>query len=520
MNNNNTQFPSPSIDQLDWGEPLSQHIRQLLNPNTGGINTYEGDITNTSLLGEGYTFIDTKNKSLKRWKEGSFETLIGGITVVDETPEEGEYQDQIIYNTTEQAILRWLPNPNPNPNLPTGSWEYLVGGINTGLDLPPIYKFEPPLENNFFFRLDASAQWVNSSIPTGKIYEWTGFEWKELAAGIPFGSVMTTQAGPAYLAPTGSEGVKLFTVISNTNKATIYKWNDVTNIWVLLGSIIPLNKLVAVNGNINAGSILPEPIRIIKDGYKFIDVKAQKEYILQDGEWVVLLHGVDPKVIEDINTDIDDLTTSLNGLSGNLSNLDTRINGIIQDFQNDLANILVNIQTQVDNATSIPAGQYITSASPTAPAGYLLPDGREVSKTTYSKLYAAIGDIYNNHPTLGGASAGNFRLPDRKGRFGLGVAPDNPLGQYGGEAQVALTEANNGPHTHAATAQDSGHTHSVTGTNRRIGDDNNATLLDAGGTRSTDVGYANISVSVAGSGSGAPHNNIPPYLTEYVYIKY
>ena len=51
------------------------------------------------------------------------------------------------------------------------------------------------------------------------------------------------------------------------------------------------------------------------------------------------------------------------------------------------------------------------------PNGWLACRGQEVSKTTYAKLYAIIGDMYSN----GDETAGNFRLPDLQGRTAIGV---------------------------------------------------------------------------------------------------
>lgn len=65
---------------------------------------------------------------------------------------------------------------------------------------------------------------------------------------------------------------------------------------------------------------------------------------------------------------------------------------------------------------SIPAGVINSFAGTTAPQGYLLCDGSQVSRTTYSSLYSAIGNAYG-----AGNGSSTFHLPDLRGRFLRGV---------------------------------------------------------------------------------------------------
>lgn len=65
-----------------------------------------------------------------------------------------------------------------------------------------------------------------------------------------------------------------------------------------------------------------------------------------------------------------------------------------------------------------------------APTGWLMLEGQTVSKTTYAKLYAVVGDRY----ATGGEPAGTFRLNDLRGVFvrgmdaGRGIDTDRVLG--------------------------------------------------------------------------------------------
>ena len=60
----------------------------------------------------------------------------------------------------------------------------------------------------------------------------------------------------------------------------------------------------------------------------------------------------------------------------------------------------------------LPAGTVLPFAGTTAPTGFLLCNGATISRTTYSKLYAAIGSAHG-----AGDGSTTFHLPDYRGRF-------------------------------------------------------------------------------------------------------
>jgi microcystin-dependent protein len=66
----------------------------------------------------------------------------------------------------------------------------------------------------------------------------------------------------------------------------------------------------------------------------------------------------------------------------------------------------------------VPIGTILPYAGANAPYGYLLCDGSEVEKTKYSALYDVISTTYNGTTALNGVNT--YRLPDMRGRFGLG----------------------------------------------------------------------------------------------------
>ena len=62
--------------------------------------------------------------------------------------------------------------------------------------------------------------------------------------------------------------------------------------------------------------------------------------------------------------------------------------------------------------TASPTGSVIAFAGSSAPTGWLLCDGSEVSKTTYADLFAVIGTTYDATGGRTAPSTGNFCLPD------------------------------------------------------------------------------------------------------------
>lgn len=75
----------------------------------------------------------------------------------------------------------------------------------------------------------------------------------------------------------------------------------------------------------------------------------------------------------------------------------------------------------------VPVGGTIDFAGAVAPAGWLLCDGSAVSRTTYARLFAAIGVVWGP-----GDGSSTFNLPDLRRRFKIGSGSGLTLGQTGG----------------------------------------------------------------------------------------
>ncbi len=143
----------------------------------------------------------------------------------------------------------------------------------------------------------------------------------------------------------------------------------------------------------------------------------------------------------------------------------------------------------IENLSSIPSGTGQDFMGGTVPPGFLLCDGTAVSRTVYASLFAAISTTWG----IGNGSS-TFNLPDFRRRTSVGSGGSgsgelgNAVGNTGGDETVALTGAQNGPHTHNI-----------------ICGGNGGTAFIAKLSSSSDELYA-----VNSSGSGDPHNNIQP----------
>ena len=147
----------------------------------------------------------------------------------------------------------------------------------------------------------------------------------------------------------------------------------------------------------------------------------------------------------------------------------------------------------------LPAGTVLPFAGTTAPAGFLLCNGATISRTTYSKLYAAIGSAHG-----AGDGSTTFHLPDYRGRFLRGAD--------GGAARdpnaAARTAANSGGATGDNVGSVQGNATAKNGLgNTTSGVSGSATSggVDHSHTQNTNTGFA---------GAGQPYvfPNVGPYF--------
>lgn len=195
----------------------------------------------------------------------------------------------------------------------------------------------------------------------------------------------------------------------------------------------------------------------------------------------------------------------------------------------------------------LPPGMVVPFAGSVAPSLWAFCDGASYARAAQPNLYAAIGLAFT--ATNDGV---NFNVPDLRGSFPLGkdnmggtsanrvvaTQADN-VGQRSGGETHQLTQAEMPVHTHIQNAHDHGisdpgHRHGVNGaaaTDLNIavkwgaasrglhitGEEKTTfTSLDPSGT---GISVGAQTATNQNAGSGAAHNNMPPYLTMNYLIK-
>ncbi len=203
----------------------------------------------------------------------------------------------------------------------------------------------------------------------------------------------------------------------------------------------------------------------------------------------------------------------------------------------------------------VPTGMVAPFAGPAAPEGWLPCDGREVSRTGYAALFAAIGTAYG-----AGDGVDTFALPDLRGRTVAGLddmggtaagrltgrsggVDGAALGASGGAETHTLAEAEIAEHDHgpgsfegeASGTTDSGgaHTHNLSrragsGTGnassyRLTGSGSGGSARDATLSAGAHTHDFSADVTLTGrsgtAGGGEPHNNVQPTIVLNYIVK-
>ena len=186
---------------------------------------------------------------------------------------------------------------------------------------------------------------------------------------------------------------------------------------------------------------------------------------------------------------------------------------------------------------SVPTGGLLDFAGSSAPVGWLLCDGTEVSRATFAALFSVVGTTYGI-----GDGGTTFNLPDLRGRVVAGkddmggVAANRitvaesgitgtTLGDAGGAESHALITAELASHTHTGTTPSGGaHAHSVPSSENSATFGSNGTAAEPnGGTGSTipiaSCGAHTHSFTTDSEGSGNTHQNTQPTLIMNKIIK-
>jgi len=178
----------------------------------------------------------------------------------------------------------------------------------------------------------------------------------------------------------------------------------------------------------------------------------------------------------------------------------------------------VSIGGTITGPGIVPSGTVLPYAGASAPTGYILADGRNVSRSTYAALFTAIGTTYGV-----GDGSSTFGIPDLRGRVVAGkdnmggtsanrlTSPINgdTLGAAGGSESHELTIAELAAHTHGAGTYEI-----QTGGDAAQASDNGAVFRDGPLQNSTAV-----SGDSGSTGSGTAHNNVQPTIILNYIIK-
>jgi len=153
---------------------------------------------------------------------------------------------------------------------------------------------------------------------------------------------------------------------------------------------------------------------------------------------------------------------------------------------------------ETSSAVSLLVGEIRMYGGASAPTGWIICDGQAISRTTFSDLFAVIGETYG-----AGDGSTTFNVPDHRSRGPVG---DNAAGGGGLTTRVVGDEFGNETHTHTLPS----HSHTTPSHNHqwyvaKVGTDDtfNSGGTQIGITTGGVLGGVNIQ---AGDGAGTNYN--------------
>lgn len=170
-----------------------------------------------------------------------------------------------------------------------------------------------------------------------------------------------------------------------------------------------------------------------------------------------------------------------------------------------------------------PVGVISAFAGSTAPSGYLLCDGSQVSRTTYSSLFAIIGTTYGV-----GNGTTTFNLPDLRSRTIVGAGQgasltNRTLASIGGIESKTLAVTEIPSHSHSIN--DPGHRHNITTVNddfNNSGGNPPGFSADGAGSRTwtNNITSSTTGITVNNTGGGTAFSIMNPFLALNYIIKF
>ena len=167
---------------------------------------------------------------------------------------------------------------------------------------------------------------------------------------------------------------------------------------------------------------------------------------------------------------------------------------------------------------SNPTGTILLFAGLSAPEGYLLCQGQEVSRSTYSDLFNVIQTIYGE-----GDGATTFNIPDLRSRVAVGMnsadTEFNALGKTAGAKEHQLSTNEIPSHSHSASASiSSAGSHSHDASSDSSGGHSHTITVNSSGAHTHDASSNSTGAhthTVSGTAASAG-NHIHAYAQEWV----
>ena len=175
-----------------------------------------------------------------------------------------------------------------------------------------------------------------------------------------------------------------------------------------------------------------------------------------------------------------------------------------------------------------PAGAIVMYGAATAPTGYLLCDGSNISRSTYADLFSAIGTTYGS-----GDGSLTFGIPNLQSRFPIGYdgGSSYALAGTGGATTASYTPAGTNSGTSLTEAQIPSHTHDTWGSGWPTGSWTGGTgTTQSSVTQGSGSLVSTSTLRTLATGSGTTHTHtfagsaatiatLSPYLVVNYIIK-
>jgi len=168
----------------------------------------------------------------------------------------------------------------------------------------------------------------------------------------------------------------------------------------------------------------------------------------------------------------------------------------------------------------IPTATIVPWSSSSVPSGFLECNGANVSRSTYSALFAIVGTTYG-----AGDGSSTFGLPDLQDNVAVGKSNNKALASTGGANTVTSTGNVGGSTANAtlSTSQLASHSHSAAGNSSLLipnfGNVNPRAAISGGGNTGNAGSGGGHSHNMSANFSGDATSVLQPYLTVIYIIK-